>query len=331
MFSKATYLNLLFAMFIAAFVSFSTQVSYSQVIDPGDGGQGGGVQNNNQNGGGVQGNGAGGREGGLEFDEPRVNIEISDDTRNQGFVGATTNNIVGGGDTGYFIGAASEESGPPLDSTNDASFGGGGNDFNPITSGGGGGTGRQGGGFNGAGGTTNIITRRNIRAKLTPSFYAPRPSANAVSNRFQSRFNRQPGSSLAGNGYSISVEGRTAFVNGSVSSRADSERIVRQLRLEPGVYNIVNRLSISQNQQPISTNTIPGNGFSAPAMSTPAASPPSISNQIVQPGITIEPQVIPFNQTPVIQPVITQPVISQPQIITQPQGIIVAPNQFQNF
>ena len=337
MFQRTSYPIFVFAILTAAIFCFSPQFSYSQIVTPPDGGgvPDGAGQNNQNNPGGVGANAPGGRDGGLDFEEGLVDIEISENTRNQGFVGATSENIANS-DDGFFVGAASDISGPPL---TDGSFGGT-NQFTPSTSGGGGGAGPggPGGGFN-AGGTTNIITRRNIRARLTPSFYAPRPSAAAVSNRFQSRFNRQPGSNVVGNGYSISVEGRTATVNGSVNSRSDSERIIRQLRLEPGVYNIVNRLSVSQGQQPqgqqpISTNVRPQNGFVTPNVgpvfsgSAPAFSQP-IPNQIV-PGFSAAPQAVPFNQTQAIQ---TQPIqapVPQP-VFNQPQGIIVAPTPFRNF
>lgn len=172
-----------------------------------------------------------------------VDIEFSENTRNQGFVGATTANITDT-ETG-FVGAVSEQSGPGLSA--DASFSSGANDYSPVVpglarpnTGGGGGV---------AGGTEiySSIARRSIRAKLVPSFYAPRPSPVNVSSRFRNRFAQQPGSKLSGKGYTVTVENRTAFIKGSVDSLIDSQRLERQLRLEPGIYKIENRLSVRQN------------------------------------------------------------------------------------
>jgi hypothetical protein len=169
-----------------------------------------------------------------------VQIESSDDVRNQGFVGATAPGIQGLG----FVGAASENSGPPLASG--ATFGGGvNNSVNSSFSAGGTNAGRGGG----AGGFTSAdngirVTRRSLRAKLRPSFSSPRPAPEQVSNRFTDHFFRQPDSQNFQGQYSIRIENRTAYINGSVDSRADSDRLVRQLRLEPGVYAIVNQLKI---------------------------------------------------------------------------------------
>ncbi|MDG1873095.1 MAG: BON domain-containing protein [Mariniblastus sp.] len=168
-----------------------------------------------------------------------VEIEFSENTRNQGFVGATTSNIVET-ETG-FVGAASEQSGPAL--SEDASFGSGANDYSPVVPG----LARPSTGGGGVAGGTEIyssIVRKGIRAKLVPSFYAPKPSSVNVANRFRTRFAAQPGGRPATRGYSVTVKNQTAYLNGTVSSPVDSQKLERQLRLEPGVYKIVNRLSI---------------------------------------------------------------------------------------
>lgn len=263
----------------------SIETSYSQGV-PGDGGE----QQPQINNPGTQNIGATGnvRTGGGDPDitQRQVDIEIAEDTRNQGFVGATTSAVTAAGNdangefsTGHrYVGAVSEQSGSPL--SGDASFGGGLNTRSPII-GSANATG-GGGGFGGANGVVTTITRRSVRARLRPSFYAPRPSDQTVSNRFQSRFVRQPGSNLVGNGYSVNVQNRTAFVTGTVNSQMDSERIVRQLRLEPGVYKVVNQLSIS-GQQPVSapSNQGFGSGFSQPTVQ-PQAFPPVVQPQIIQ-------------------------------------------------
>ena len=169
-----------------------------------------------------------------------VNIEPSDDQRNQGFVGATAPGIVEIG----FVGAVSENSGSPIASG--ATFGGGVN--SSVTSsfsvGGNTGTrGGQGGGFTAAENGFRV-TRRSLRAKLRPSFSSQSPAPEYVASRFNDRFYRQPDSQDFRGQYSITIENRTAFLNGSVNTAADSERLVRQLRLEPGIYKIVNQLQI---------------------------------------------------------------------------------------
>lgn len=313
--SKFTYLKLLCAIVAFCFAGLSNIAAYSQVTIPPQGTDTG-TQNLNQNvNPGVQGTGPGGREGGLDLNQDLVEIPISDDTRNQGFVGATGDNILSS-EQG-FVGAPAEANGL----AEGASFGGGANDSSPVVGGGGGGRGGQGaGGFTPAQRIGTEIPRRGVRAKLRPSFYAPRPSGAVVSNRFQSRFLRQPGSGLVGNGYSISVQNRTAFVSGTVNSSVDSERIVRQLRLEPGVYRVVNQLSVNPNQQPVSTNSMQQNNSTAPAFSQPSA-----PSQIIQQGIIVQPQLNQLNRQP-----INQPEFGQPQII-QPQSTVVAPNQNRNF
>lgn len=162
-----------------------------------------------------------------------VDIELSENTRNQGFVGATAPGISTESDAG-FVGAVSEQSGPDL--VEDASFGGGVNNVAPVVP------------VLGANGEVNSfsVVRKSIRARLVPNFYAPATPGNQVSTRFQNRLSRQPGSQFSGSSYSVTVSDRTAYIRGSVNSTADSQRLERQLRLEPGVYQIVNELSVAQ-------------------------------------------------------------------------------------
>lgn len=174
-------------------------------------------------------------------------IDQSEDTRNQGFVGATAPEI-----RDYFVGSATDATGSPLvgnrsGTDRPATFGGGVNDSVSSQFTGGTTAGRGGGQAGGFGGVENgvSITRRSIRAVLRPSFSAPRPSGNFVAARFNDHFSRQPGSESVGKQYSIKVQDRTGFLDGKVKTRADMDRLVRQLRLEPGVYKIVNRLQIA--------------------------------------------------------------------------------------
>ena len=103
-----------------------------------------------------------------------------------------------------------------------------------------------GGGAGGFGGATNgvTITRRSMRSRVRPSFSAPKFSGQQVRSRFNNHFVLQPGSQTMAKSYSINVQDRTAVLNGSVSTKAESDRLVRQLRLEPGVYKVVNRLQV---------------------------------------------------------------------------------------
>jgi hypothetical protein len=185
---------------------------------------------------------------GLIGEPNNVEISVSDDIRNQGFVGPTSTSIVQGRDTedpsafrrnAGFIGAASDTSGPPI--ADGGSFGGEGINTGSGFAGGGGGRGAA--GFGGAQNGFSVV-RQSTRARLAPSFYAPRPQPQFVSSRFNNRLVRQPGSQNLGGNYQVRIENRTAYITG-VADRYESQRIERQLRLEPGVYSIVNQLQVS--------------------------------------------------------------------------------------
>lgn len=157
-----------------------------------------------------------------------------DNNRNQGFVGATADRIQESG----FIGR-SVLLGSPL--AEGASFGGGVNnvDSNQVNIGGTTAGGR--GGFGAAGNGVQVI-RRSMRSRVRPSFDAPKLSETQVSGRFERRMGLQPSDVATSNSYSVSLKNRTATISGSVGSKAESDRLVRQLRLEPGVYKVINRL-----------------------------------------------------------------------------------------
>ncbi|MDG1513291.1 MAG: BON domain-containing protein [Mariniblastus sp.] len=165
-----------------------------------------------------------------------VEFEEFDDTRNQGFVGATADRIQESG----FIGR-SVLLGSPL--AEGASFGGGVNDVdsNQVNIGGTAAGGR--GGFGATGSGVQII-RRSMRSRVRPSFDAPKLSQAQVSGRFERRMGLQPSDVASANSYSVSLKNRTATLSGSVGSKAESDRVVRQLRLEPGVYKVINRLKV---------------------------------------------------------------------------------------
>ena len=166
----------------------------------------------------------------VEFDE-------FENTRNQGFIGTTAERIQESG----FVGR-SELLGSPL--ADGGSFGGGVNnvDSNQVNIGGTGAGGR--GGFGAATNGVQII-RRSMRSRVRPNFDAPKLSEAQVAGRFERRMDLQPGDVASSKSYSVSLKNRTATISGSVGSRSDSERLTRQLRLEPGVYKVVNRLKIA--------------------------------------------------------------------------------------
>ena len=214
------------------------------VIDGGgggviDGGGGGGVVDGG-GGGATVGDGGG---GGVDLDGAAT-LDLGgsgEDNRNQGFVGATAPGVT----ENTFVGAASQTFGALAD---DATFGGGVNDGTPssIPSGaGGGGGGGLGGGAGGFAGTAGgSVIRSGLRTRLRPAFAAPIVSPRATENNFYNNLSRQPtAQSLIGR-YQVTIENRTATVSGVVNTQADADRLIRQLRLQPGIYGIVNQLQI---------------------------------------------------------------------------------------
>ena len=174
-----------------------------------------------------------------------VKLETSEDTRNQGFIGSTATRVTELG----FVGASSETSGPPLAAG--ATFGGGVNTGGAAGGAGGGraagGGGQIGQGFGGAGTQNGFsVTRQSLRARLVPSFSAPVVSSAVVADRFKASFARLPESLNMSGQYQVSVNNRTATITGFVPTRADSDRLVRQLRLQPGIYKIDNQLQVAQ-------------------------------------------------------------------------------------
>lgn len=182
--------------------------------------------------------------------DPRV-LDLGgdrEDVRNQGFVGATADRSQEQG----FVGAATSSSGPPL--ADGATFGGG---VNGGTSGGlggnrgnfaaGGGFGQGGFGQQGFGASSQNgvqVIRRNLRGRLVPRFSSPVVSSNQLSERFLQRLSRQPSTAATGGDIRISIENKTATLTGFVDSTEQRDQIERQLRLEPGVYQIENRIEV---------------------------------------------------------------------------------------
>lgn len=254
-------------LFLVLIFTLPTGVAMGQGID-GLGGltDNGGVGNGTDTGAGGIGDGA---------SEPNQ-LDLganTEDTRNQGFVGSTAAQIQELG----FVGASSETSGPPL--SDGATFGGGVNDSAVQAGGGGGGIGGNAGGggiggfnggFGGAGGGTGQlgggtengfqVIRSNVRARLVPRINAPTIPDDQIVSRFQNRFSLQPVPQRAGPPFSdaafssvsmsavnVQVQNRTAVLTGVVGSLAERDRWERQLRLEPGVYRIINQIEVISN------------------------------------------------------------------------------------
>ena len=163
------------------------------------------------------------------------------DNRNQGFVGATAPGI----SENIFVGAASQTFGDLADG---ASFGGGVNDrsTNSIPSGAGGGN--AGAGRGGAGGFTGTssgsVIRSSLRTRLRPAFAAPVVPPQVTEFNFNDNLARQPSAQSLLGRYQVSIENKTATVVGVVNSQADADRLIRQLKLQPGIYGIVNQLQV---------------------------------------------------------------------------------------
>jgi hypothetical protein len=175
------------------------------------------------------------------------------DERNQGFIGPNAQQII----TQGFVGASTQLSGAqPADGT---SFGGGVNTQGAGAGGGVGGsqglraTGAAGGlgrnamgGLGGFGGGATAGVRRNVRNRLVNQVQVNRVPAAEVAQRFTTRLDRIPLAVNAGNDVKIALENGTAVLIGSVPSSEAASRIERQLRLEPGVYKIDNRLEVNR-------------------------------------------------------------------------------------
>ena len=171
-------------------------------------------------------------DGEIEQVEPfRLNFEI-EDRRNQGFVGPTAEVINAQG----FVGPPSESTQLPLGE--DRSIGG------TVNAGRGSRTATTSSRVLQENGFT--VQRQGMRSRLRPAFAAPRTPGYIAESRFQSRMVRQPVVRTMGLGITVTVNNRTAILTGTVGSEAERQIIKRQLRLEPGVYGIDDRTSISR-------------------------------------------------------------------------------------
>ena len=161
-----------------------------------------------------------------------------EDNRNQGFVGATAPGVT----ENNFVGAASQTFGALAEG---ATFGGGVNDgvTSSVPSGAGGGGGA--GGFGAINGGGSVI-RSSLRTRLRPSFTAPRIAPQVIEGNFYNNIARQPSAQSLVGRYQVFVENKSATVVGTVNTRAEADRLIRQLRLQPGIYEIDNQLQVSE-------------------------------------------------------------------------------------
>ncbi len=190
-------------------------------------------------GGGIGGAFGGGGDDPFSVDGEAFSSTSTTDLRNQGFVGATGQRIQEFG----FVGPAGELSGPPL--AENASFGGGVNDSVAGGGGGGGNAGRnQRTGFGAIGQEKGFqVIRKGVRTSLTPRFATSTYGSDEISNRFNNRIRRQPVISNDGGGLNVSVNNRVATVTGFAQSEAERNRFIRQLRLEPGIDQVIDQVS----------------------------------------------------------------------------------------
>lgn len=113
-----------------------------------------------------------------------------------------------------------------------------------------GGGNRTGGNRSGAqSGATNgfEIVRGGIRTRLVPKFQFNRAklSGEAISTSFGSRLNRLPVAQTFAGNVNLSVEGRKGTLTGNVSSTEERAQVERLARMEPGIYQIDNQITVS--------------------------------------------------------------------------------------
>ena len=213
---------------------------------------GGGFTGGTNQGGGNTGGGIGGLSDSVSADDfdPTNQVQIQppeDERRLVPFIGPASDSLFN-----FFEGVGSVT-------------GGGGTGFGSNIGGGGGfGGGQLGGGqFGGQlggllggqfgaqfGGQGNgfTITRRSIRAPLTPAFTSPVVTGAQVSARFTDRLIRIPSIQRLGGTQDVrvTVSDDTAVISGTVSSLEARDKVERMARMEPGIYRVVNQLQVRQ-------------------------------------------------------------------------------------
>lgn len=219
--------------FVFAFLVLSIQLQGQGVdpgtVDPGDFNPGT-VDNGQITNGGTNSDGDFSQVGDFSPEIPEI-----DDLRNEnGFVGRTRDRI----ETQGFVGPTRDG----IQSVSGASnTGGGGRNL--------GGTG--GGGFGGFGGTQQgfTITRSAIRARVRPNFSFPSIPSQVIQDNFERRIQRLPNlRTPTPQRIKVSMDGTTATLTGSASTQEAIDNMVGQLRMEPGIYRIVNQVELIENQ-----------------------------------------------------------------------------------
>ena len=241
--SKSIRKNNFSHLTISAFILTITLMSAPCFGQQGGGGQpGGGQPGGGQPGGGQQQAGGGQQAGGQAQGAGLANLDIpvTPDQRNQGFVGITSQKVQEFG----FAGASSSFG--ELGLAEGASLGGGENtsNYNRNFSLGGGAGGQ---GFGGVG-TQNFfeVPRRSLRINFRPDFEFRAITPSEVVQQFASSFSKIPVNQKFNGQYQITVVDKTAIVQGQVASEADRKRLISQLRLQPGVYRIDDQLQVGQ-------------------------------------------------------------------------------------
>jgi hypothetical protein len=92
----------------------------------------------------------------------------------------------------------------------------------------------------------NSRGRSNMRIPVKLGF-TPRPvSSAAVSQQFVTRLRNLPGLNVTEN-VSVTMEGRTAILTGTVGSENEKDLIGRLARLEPGISDVQNDLEVAES------------------------------------------------------------------------------------
>jgi hypothetical protein len=90
------------------------------------------------------------------------------------------------------------------------------------------------------------VTRGALRGAVQLDFEYPEFTNTQVVNQFATSFSRLPETRSFTGQYQVTVNDKKATVTGWVGSKADSDRLIAQLRLQPGIYEIENNLQIGQ-------------------------------------------------------------------------------------
>lgn len=167
-------------------------------------------------------------------------VEVEPDQRfERGFIGRTAADATDGIDnrSSGFVGRRGSSTGGG--ELGGGVNGGGNNAF--------GNAGRGQGGFNGVNGSQNYFEAFKltpVRARLRSGIGRVNFSAPVVANRFQNRLSTMPSTRSYSGGVNIAINNRTATLTGVVRDPNVARRLVRQLRMEPGVYKIIDNIQV---------------------------------------------------------------------------------------